>query len=250
MEASAAVYQSASSGILSAAAPGGASRCPAFFKTILPTHGDSRTISAMLRAISTTLFHERLRREFESRRSRNSRYSLRAFAAFLRADHSTLSQIFRGARRVPAGRIRVWAKLLGMGAEEIALYVAAESAPAAAVHQKHEQLRHWTAEAAGIMNSPLHLQIVRLSRRPDFRADCRWIAGNLAVEVDAVNIALSRLLRLRLLAATSPNQWKDTTGIAELTESAFLSVALERVRECAGEFHPVMMRNAFGGQSV
>lgn len=43
-------------------------------------------------------FRARLRQEFESRRRKNPRYSLRALAMFLNTDHSTLAQILRGAR--------------------------------------------------------------------------------------------------------------------------------------------------------
>jgi transcriptional regulator with XRE-family HTH domain len=186
--------------------------------------------------MSHTLFSEQLTREFESRRNRNPRYSLRAFAAFLRIDHSTLSQILRGARRVPVNRIRAWAKRLGMSEEEITLYVAAESAPDATVYKEHEQLRHWMAEAASIAREPIHLQILELSRRENFRADCRWIAGQLNANVDAVNIAFSRLLRLRLIAANGPSKWTDLTGIPELTGREFLGLALTRVRKSAFEF--------------
>lgn len=184
-----------------------------------------------------TLFSQQLSREFESRRKRNSRYSIRAFAAFLRTDHSTLSQILRGVRRVPVGRIGAWARKLGMGDEEITLYIAAESTPDRAAHERHEQLRHWTAEAASIACEPIHLKILELSRKPNFRADCRWITSQLNVNVDEVNIAFSRLLRLRLMAANGPDKWTDLTGIPQLTEPAFLGRALERVRKSAFEFH-------------
>jgi transcriptional regulator with XRE-family HTH domain len=194
-----------------------------------------------------TLFQERLGSEFESRRARNLCYSIRAFAAFLRTDHSTLSQILRGTRRVPSNRIRKWATTLRMGAEEIALYRAAESAPDAGTHLRNEQLRQWAEEARSIVNGPVHLEMIRLSRQQEFRADCRWIAARLGVDVDTVNIALSRLLRLRLLAATGPDQWKDSTGIQDLTESAFLGVALERVRRSAGENSAESLQDKFGG---
>jgi transcriptional regulator with XRE-family HTH domain len=183
-----------------------------------------------------TLFGERLCREFESRRKRNSRYSIRAFATFLRTDHSTLSQILRGTRRVPVNRISVWAKKLGMSDEEIALYAAAESAPDTAAHARQEQIRHWTAEAASLVREPLHLQILELSRKPNFRADCRWIATQLNVTVDEVNIAFSRLLRLRLVTANGPDKWTDLTCIPQLTEREFLDMALARARESAFEF--------------
>jgi len=183
-----------------------------------------------------TPFCERLCREFQSRRNRNSRYSIRALAVSLRTDHSTLSQILRGRRRVPTNRIAAWAKMLGMGEEEISFYVAAESAPDAAAHARHEQLRQWTAEAASIVREPVHFRILELSRAPNFRADCRWIAEQLDVNVDDVNIAFSRLLRLRLIAANGPDKWTHRTGISHLTEREFLRIALGRVRESAFEF--------------
>ena len=183
-----------------------------------------------------TLFSKTLAREFELRRKRNSRYSIRAFAAFLRTDHSTLSQILRGARRVPVNRIGAWAKKLGMGDEEITFYAAAESAPDATEHARQEQIRHWTAEAASIANEPIHWKILELSRRPKFRFDCRWIASQLSVTVDEVNVAFSRLLRLRLIAANGQDKWTDLTGISQLTEREFLGMALARVRESAFEF--------------
>jgi transcriptional regulator with XRE-family HTH domain len=183
-----------------------------------------------------TLFRERLCREFESRRKRNVRYSIRALAAFLRTDHSTLSQILRGARRVPANRIGAWAKKLGIGDEEITFYVAAESVLDPTVHDRNEQLRHWTAEVESITREAIHVQILELSRGPRFRADCRWIAAQLNVSVDEVNIAFSRLLRLRLIVANGRGKWTDMTGIPQLTEREFLGMALARMRESAFEF--------------
>ena len=123
-----------------------------------------------------------------------------------------------------------------MGDEEITLYLSAESAPDAPAHARNEQLRHWTVEAASIMREPIHLQILELSRKPKFRADCRWIAAQLNASVDQVNIAFSRLLRLRLIVANHRGKWTDLTGIPELTEREFLGVALARARENAFEF--------------
>jgi len=139
---------------------------------------------------------------------------------------------------VPSNRIGAWAKKLGMGAEEITFYVAAESASNAVAYAQQEQLRHWTAEAASIIQEPIHLQILELSRRPNFRADCRWIAGQLNVNVDEVNIAFSRLLRLRLISAIDQNTWTDLTGIPQITDREFLGIALARVRESAFELGP------------
>lgn len=123
-----------------------------------------------------------------------------------------------------------------MGDEEIALYVAAESALLPAEHARQERLRHWAAEAASLTREPIHLRILGLSRRADFRADCRWIARELNVNVDEVNIAFSRLLRLRLIAANGAEKWMDLTGMPHLAEREFLDMALARVRESACDF--------------
>jgi DNA-binding transcriptional regulator YdaS (Cro superfamily) len=181
-------------------------------------------------------FRERLRQEFESRRKKNPRYSLRAMAAFLDTDHSTLAQILRGARRVPATRVRGWARKLRISTEEAAAYIAAEHAPDARSAQRQHQLRHWTAEAAALTSEPAHWQILRLCRAPGFQADCRWIASQIGVSVDAVNMALSRLLRLGLLRMDTAGRWKDTTGLPRLTGGDFRRLALARVRKESTEW--------------
>ena len=180
-------------------------------------------------------FRERLQFEFDQRREKNAKYSLRSFAAFLGADHSTLSQILRGGRRTPLTRLRAWGAKLGMSREEIAVYVAAEHVPAGAEAHRQEQLRHWTAEALCIVTERAHWEIVRLSREAGFRTDCRWIAERSGLSVDEVNMAFSRLLRLRLLEVDAGGKWVELTGLSDLTEPEFRKLALDRVREKAAE---------------
>jgi transcriptional regulator with XRE-family HTH domain len=181
-------------------------------------------------------FRARLRQEFESRRRKNPRYSLRALAIFLNTDHSTLAQILRGVRRVPVSRIRAWARKLKIGAEETAAYIAAEHAPDTQTAQRQHQLRHWTAEAMALTSQAEHWQILRLCRAPEFRPDCRWIAAQIGVNVDAVNLALSRLLRLGLLQLNGTGNWQDTTGVPRLTAREFRKLALARVRKESKEW--------------
>jgi transcriptional regulator with XRE-family HTH domain len=185
-------------------------------------------------------FRERLEREYNERRVKNARYSLRAFATFLGTDHSTLSQILRGSRPVPVSRIRSWARKLEMSAEEAAVYVAAEHAPDPASAGREAQMRHWTAEAMQIVTDETHLAILRLARTRGFRPDMRWIAEQIGASVDEVNLAVSRLLRLRLLEAPANGRWTDTTGLADLNQRSFRKLALTRVREQAAEAHVVL----------
>ena len=59
------------------------------------------------------------------------------------------------------------------------------------------------------------------------------VAAKLGVSTDDVNLALSRLLRLRLLKVSSSGAWSDATGLSTFTEASFRKLALARVREQA-----------------
>ena len=179
-------------------------------------------------------FCERLQIEFDARKARNPRYSLRAFAAALKVEHSTLSQILRRTRPVPPGRIRAWARNLGMMPEEAAVYIAACHAESPEGRRRAQQLLNWTSEALAVMDDSIHYDLLRLTRTPAFQPDVRWISAETRVSIDQVNTALTRLLRLRLLEM-APGKWKELTGCAQLTESKFRSIALERVRQSAAE---------------
>lgn len=122
---------------------------------------------------------ERLRAELARRRADNPHYSLRAFARDLGADHAALSQVLRGRRVLSPRKIRAFGRRLK--------WTEAEIAEAVEVHH---------AEA-----------ILRLLRRPAFRANSRWIATRTGLPLDATNAALSRLLRERRLVMETRERW-------------------------------------------
>jgi hypothetical protein len=160
---------------------------------------------------------------------------LRAFARLLGSDHSTLAQVFRGTRRVPASKINVWARRLGLDREEAQAYIAAAHAPDEATGARQRQLRHWSTEALAVVGDRMHYEIVRLIRFPGFRNDSRWIAQQSGVSVDQVNIVLQRLLRLGLVTMQPGEAWRDLTGLRVLTEKALRRLALARIRKRAAE---------------
>ena len=183
--------------------------------------------------MAETQFQARLRQELEARRRTNPRYSLRAFAAWLGADHSTLSQVFRGKRPIPVGNLRQWGRKLGLTKEEIAAYVVAEHVPPEETVGRQERLRHWSAEALAITADRVHWQVIQLLRSSGFRPDSRWFAAQIGVSVDDINLALSRLLRLQLLEMGPSGKWKSPLGTIE--ETQFRRRALIKVRELAME---------------
>lgn len=124
-------------------------------------------------------FSDLISPEFQRRRESNSRYSLRAYAAFLEVDHATLSQIMNGTRKVPVSAIRKWAKKFGLGSEELTAYVAAEHVPDAQTAKHQEQLRHWSAEAMSLISQSGHWKMLKLTRSTGFQPNCFWIAQQL-----------------------------------------------------------------------
>ena len=115
------------------------------------------------------------------------------------------------------------------------MHVAAQHVPEGSVTHRQEQLRHWTTEAMAIMSDRTHWEILRLSGSRGFQPDCRWIAAEIKTSVDEVNVALSRLLRLRLLEMSPSGHWKNLMGRGQPTEAQFQKRALVRIRELAVE---------------
>ena len=125
-------------------------------------------------------FRSVLRGELERRQAANIRYSLRSFARDLSVDHSTLSQILRGKRRLTRRNVRAFGRRLHLAAPQIAELCALEN------------------EAA----------VLAALDRPTFKADSRWVASMVGIPLDEVNVTLQRLLRKRIVAMTTRARWE------------------------------------------
>lgn len=168
-------------------------------------------------------FRDRLQDELARRCTRNPRYSLRAFAAYLGSDHATLSQLLRGKRRVTAATVKRLGTRIGLSAAEIEGHLRtlqAPPAPAAA------PLGSDAAEVFGQWHAFAVLELLRL---PSFRPDVGWIARVLDLDVSAVQVALQHLLRLGFLRMAAADRWEDLCGGAPLHEAEFTALALERL---------------------
>lgn len=129
-------------------------------------------------------FREVLEAEFRRRRARNGRYSMRAFARALAIDHSSLSQLLRGKRRLTTRSIRRLGAILRLSSQTIEGYCAEENDRA----------------LLGLVGTDL------------FRANSRWIATVLAIPIDEVNVSLQRLVRTRALVMKSSCTWEVLLG--------------------------------------
>jgi transcriptional regulator with XRE-family HTH domain len=175
-------------------------------------------------------FTERLRQEFARRRATNPRYSLRAFARFLGLEHSTLSQIFRGRRAMPAGTLTSLAVKLRLGAEETVAYLGACALGDAERLAAQVSQMSWLAEAAALMRTSAHWQLLALIESAEWRPDMRWAAAKTGRTIDELNEAMSRLLRLGLIQVDSGGRWRVDREIAGRDAGAQREIALERAR--------------------
>jgi uncharacterized protein (TIGR02147 family) len=187
------------------------------------------------RVSSQASFRHVLQAELARRCSNNPHYSLRAFAKFLGLDHSTLSQLLRGKRRLTATAIRKFSSRLGLSAEKTASFVTREGQRLDETGDDAlvREVRKLAYVTASLIADWQHYAILELIRVKDFRPDSRWVARVLGISVDEVNVALHRLMCLDLLEMEAPDQWIDKLGDATASIQDFAHVAVERFSEQA-----------------
>jgi uncharacterized protein (TIGR02147 family) len=196
--------------------------------------------------VPTVSFRQFLQEELARRCARNRQYSLRAFAKFLGIDHSTLSQLIRGKRRLTERNVRRYGMRLGLDEESIAAFVRRESREGNLEDAVLGEVRRLASDTASLVADWEHYAILELIRLREFRPDSRWVARVLGLSVDEVNVALQRLLRLNLLTMDSPDRWTDRSGDTSASVRGFTRTALQRLVDQSRE----RLLEAVGNQSV
>lgn len=161
-----------------------------------------------MKALSTShdrppRFRQVLVRELARRCDVNPRYSLRAFAAALEVDHSTLSQLLRDRRAMTERTIRMLGPKVGLSDWEIERQIIRERGV-----DPWPEADRLTEDVVQLLAEWHHFAILELCRLGQFRADSRWIARALDLEVDEVNLSVQRLARLGLLEMRG-ERWVD-----------------------------------------
>jgi transcriptional regulator with XRE-family HTH domain len=170
---------------------------------------------------------------YASRRARNPKYSLRSYARYLGIDHSTLSQILRGKRALTDAMMARLGARLGLSDELIGHYMMRKGrGGVSAADITSAQLSIDTFEVIGDW---CHFALLELTRVEGFKPDSRWIARALGISVNAVNMAIVRLVRLGLLVMSSHEMWEDRSGNVTLDHEALTEVALKQLHRQAHE---------------
>jgi transcriptional regulator with XRE-family HTH domain len=142
---------------------------------------------------------------------RNASFSLRAFARQLGINHSTLSQILRGKRRITPSTVKSLGRNLGLPEETIENYAASLQGNQSSSTNSIQ----FDLDTFQLLAVWYHQAILELTHTKSFRPDSRWIARILGITVDEVNVAIQRLLRLGLLEMSRKDRWIDRSGDAE-----------------------------------
>jgi len=180
-------------------------------------------------------FRHFLQGELARRCAENPRYSLRAFAQRLGVDHSTLSQILRGKRRVTPRSIERIGKSLRLTPERISGFAEFERhhPPVAMNVPSRDQAVQLARDLVELLTHWVHFAILELTSLDTFRADSRWIAQVLGITVDEVNVAIARLVRYRLLDMSSPTHWDDRSRTRDSAIEDFVRYAVTQISEQA-----------------
>lgn len=179
-------------------------------------------------------YHTLLQDAFNERRTRNPRYSLRAFSRDLGISVTALSKVFRYERNLSPRNIRRLADFLALSPAEIEKLSARKLGDRKGSEEKDTLLEEDTFR---LISDWYYFAILGLSRTKNCKSDIEWIAKRLGItKVEAVG-AVKRLERLKLverrgrkLVRTS-EPVRTTSDIPSPALKKFHSQQLELARE-------------------
>lgn len=143
---------------------------------------------------------EWLRAEYERRRARNGRFSMRMFARQIGVSSGRLSELMSGKRAITeAVANKISAQLLLEPRERQAFLecMPRSGKKAQASDDKYEDL---SADAFHTLADWEHFAIYNLMDTSDFQPDVQWIGERLNLSAQRVRESMNRLLRLGLIS--------------------------------------------------
>lgn len=190
---------------------------------------------------------------YQSRRSRNPSYSMRAFARDLGVSQAFVSQVLNGKRRLALKRAVQFSMTLGLADSEcqpLLESVARESGNDPVAQSYLDQLlsrRRPSRAPAALQSQRLeadrfrsisqwyHAAILDLTTTRSFKSDIRWIARRIGITATEARDAVQRLVRLGLL--------EERDGVLVKT-TLHLTVPTENSKSAVRQFHRQMIGKA------
>ncbi len=164
-----------------------------------------------------------------SRRSKNKKYSLRAFARDLNIPPSRLSEILSGKRTISRKQSLTFAEQLKLSPKEAAGIFGAEIRDPKLTGDQSYSYAEINEDFLRILVDWYHFALLNLMDTDDFVHDPFWMANRLNLPVSTVKEALGRLIRTRLLILAEGRFRKTKSNVA--TTDQVSSQALRRAHE-------------------
>jgi uncharacterized protein (TIGR02147 family) len=142
---------------------------------------------------------QRIQDEFERRRARNHRYSMRTYARFLGIEVSMLSRVLQGKLPFTKGMLNKASIALLFSPDEY-LFFEKEITEKKDSKKGHSSvIPQIDQEQFKIIQDWYHFVILELASLPDFEATGEWVSNKLGISLDEAQLAIERLVRLEFL---------------------------------------------------
>jgi len=150
-------------------------------------------------------YHAQLLREvFESKRSKNPRFSLRSFAKQIRVSPAQLSQLISGKRKLtPSQAIKIAESLQLLSTQRKAFFESVHSEMLSSKSNTPKVLyRELTPEEFASISDWYFYAILSLAETQESKSDAKWVSKRLGIPMNAASKALKKLELLGLVELT------------------------------------------------
>lgn len=163
-----------------------------------------------------------LQEEFQRRKRRNTHYSLRAFARFLKVDPSLLCKVMTGKRPLTLSVYRQCATALDWPVSDV-------EAVLGPVTKRSDRYQVLSLDHFRLISEWYHYAIFELVKVRHSHPSPSWIAGMLGISKETAKDALSRLERLELIQVRQ-GKWRRLADGATTTNNTFTAPAFRRLQ--------------------
>lgn len=182
---------------------------------------------------ATPLYVIVLRDEFVRRKSKNSAYSLTAFAKHLGVDQSMFSKILSGKKKISEQLASQLLLKAGVAPEKINLAISPEpqflgvfaKTGAAANFQWIEE------DEFNFLSDWMPFAVLELAKTKGFKSDAKWIARRLGAHAEEVTAAIERLKRFGYISQNEKGKLKLEKPNNEWTNSKQTSQARKQLQK-------------------
>jgi len=192
---------------------------------------------------ATESFRDYLKRELEVRMSRNSSYSLRAFARDLKMGHARLSELLSGKKGLSNESAFQIAESLHLNRfereaflDQVELECSRNERLRERARTRIEERKKMNADRAvlnldqfKLISDWYHFALLALMEFPDYREDVSWISNELGITAFQAEQALERLARLGLIETRDGRSYPVKDSVA--TPDGIASEAIRKAHQ-------------------